>query len=46
LYAAELAPARLRGSLVAVMEIGVNFGVLVGYVLGFSLADPEFGPGP
>jgi len=39
LYAAELAPMRLRGALVTMMEISINVGILLGYVVGFALAD-------
>ncbi|KNC85475.1 hypothetical protein SARC_02345 [Sphaeroforma arctica JP610] len=38
LYAAELAPATLRGSLVALAETSINFGVFMGYVVAYMLA--------
>ena len=38
LYAAELAPYRLRGALVTMIEVSINVGILLGYVIGFSLS--------
>lgn len=36
-YSAELAPARIRGSLVSLTEVFINFGILLGYVVSFAL---------
>jgi MFS family permease len=38
LYAAELAPRRLRGALVTMIEVSINVGILLGYVVGFALS--------
>lgn len=37
-YSAELSPARLRGSLVSLTEVFINFGILLGYLVSFALA--------
>eukprot|EP00250_Pteridium_aquilinum_P029835 c40204_g1_i1 orf=50-1654(-) len=36
-YSAELSPARIRGSLVSLTEVFINFGILLGYVVSFAL---------
>lgn len=36
-YAAELAPARIRGCLVSLIEVFINVGVLLGYIANFAL---------
>eukprot|EP01134_Creolimax_fragrantissima_P000883 CFRG0883T1 len=36
LYAAEIAPSHIRGTLVAVAEVCINFGVFVGYTMAFA----------
>ena len=36
-YITELAPARSRGTLVALADISINFGILVGYVADFLI---------
>ncbi|KAH7427236.1 hypothetical protein KP509_10G035200 [Ceratopteris richardii] len=36
-YSAELSPARIRGSLVSLTEVFINFGILLGYLVSFSL---------
>lgn len=38
LYVAELAPARVRGFMVAWTEIIINTGLLLGYLLGFAFS--------
>eukprot|EP00250_Pteridium_aquilinum_P026353 c32885_g1_i1 orf=19-1611(+) len=35
-YSAELSPAAVRGSLVSMTEIFINFGILLGYVVSFA----------
>eukprot|EP00249_Psilotum_nudum_P009895 c22221_g1_i1 orf=241-1905(-) len=35
-YSAELSPAKIRGSLVSLIEIFINFGILLGYVVSFA----------
>ena len=37
-YTAEVAPASSRGSLVSLPEIFINFGILLGYIVSYSLA--------
>ncbi|KNC75303.1 hypothetical protein SARC_12169 [Sphaeroforma arctica JP610] len=37
LYAAEIAPSHIRGTLVAVAEVCINFGVFMGYTLAWAL---------
>ncbi|MCO5612210.1 hypothetical protein L7F22_066473 [Adiantum nelumboides] len=36
-YSAELSPARIRGSLVSLTEVFINFGILLGYLVSFAL---------
>lgn len=35
-YSAELSPARIRGSLVSLTEVFINFGILLGYLVSFA----------
>lgn len=35
-YSAELSPAAVRGSLVCLAEIFINFGILLGYIVSFA----------
>jgi MFS family permease len=37
-YTAELAPASSRGSLVSLPEVFINLGILLGYIVSYSLA--------
>eukprot|EP00747_Dinoflagellata_sp_TGD_P208276 gnl/TRDRNA2_/TRDRNA2_81792_c0_seq1.p1 gnl/TRDRNA2_/TRDRNA2_81792_c0~~gnl/TRDRNA2_/TRDRNA2_81792_c0_seq1.p1 ORF type:complete len:467 (+),score=59.64 gnl/TRDRNA2_/TRDRNA2_81792_c0_seq1:249-1649(+) len=39
LYTAETAPARIRGMLVASVDVSYNVGILLGYVAGFAFSD-------
>jgi sugar porter (SP) family MFS transporter len=43
LYTAEIAPARIRGFLVSLTQFGIVIGILVTYIVNWSLA--ESGPG-
>ena len=36
-YSAELAPARIRGTLVSLTEVFIDFGILLGYIVNFAL---------
>lgn len=36
-YSAELSPAIVRGSLVSLTEVFINFGILLGYLVSFAL---------
>lgn len=37
-YTAEVSPASSRGSLVSLPEVFINFGILLGYIVSYSLA--------
>lgn len=37
-YSAELSPASLRGFLVSLTEVFINFGILLGYIISFVLS--------
>ena len=44
MYIAEIAPARLRGRLVAVNQLALVGGILLGYLVGYPLAGLLTGP--
>ena len=41
MYVAEVAPPRIRGTLVTIYQLAITFGILVSYIVNFVLHDVE-----
>ncbi len=41
MYVAEVAPPKIRGSLITIYQLAITFGILVSYLVNFALHDVE-----
>ena len=41
MYVAEVAPSKIRGSLITIYQLAITFGILVSYLVNFALHDVE-----
>jgi len=41
MYVAEVAPPRIRGTLITIYQLAITFGILVSYLVNFALHDVE-----